>query len=352
MKKILLISNKVMHYRIRIYNAFFDMWKQMGYEFHVVSNEYQTVDIDISFIKHELPFGSRRYVRFIKSLKPDIVINFLHLKDKMIIPLTLYCRMHGIPMIYWNHGINIKDPDNKVKNLIFHFIHDISSAIILYSPAQKKYIPHRDLKKTFIAYNTLSFSSSDEFRKIMTTKEEIKSKYGIKEQKILLYISRILPYKGLDLLLENFRNIDNLALVVVGGGISDSQQNMIDETPNYYYLGEKYGNDVDEIYSIGDMFSTPGHIGLAVNQAFYWGIPIFVLNRIHAPEICYLHNGVNGFMFDTMEKLREKVISLAQDNRALEILSQNARKTYEEEMSISNMFEGFVNAISYVSRNQ
>ena len=54
----------------------------------------------------------------------------------------------------------IKDPDNKVKNLIFHLIHDISSAIILYSPAQKKYIPHRDLKKTFIAYNTLSFSNA------------------------------------------------------------------------------------------------------------------------------------------------------------------------------------------------
>ena len=52
MKKILLVSNNVMHFRIRIYIAFFDMWKQMGYEFHVVSNEYQTVDVDIRFIKH------------------------------------------------------------------------------------------------------------------------------------------------------------------------------------------------------------------------------------------------------------------------------------------------------------
>ena len=53
-----------------------------------------------------------------------------------------------------------------------------------------------------------------------------------------------------------------------------------------------------------------------------------------------------------MEKLKEKVINLAQDDRALDILSKNARKTYEEEMSISNMFEGFVNAIGYVSRKQ
>ena len=39
------------------------------------------------------------------------------------------------------------------------------------------------------------------------TKESIKNKYGIKEKYVLLYISRILPYKGVDLLIENFKNV-------------------------------------------------------------------------------------------------------------------------------------------------
>ena len=350
MKKILLVSNKVMHYRIRIYNAFFDMWKQMGYEFHVVSNDYQKVDFDIRFIKHELPFGSIRYAKFINELNPEVVINFLHLKDKMIIPLTYYCKWKGIPMVYWNHGINLQDPDNKWKNAIFHYIHTISDAIILYTPDQLKYIARKNLKKTFIAYNTLSFDNSDKFRKIIPSKESIKNKYGIKEKYVLLYISRILPYKGVDLLIENFKNVKDLALVVVGGGINDRQINEINDTPNYYYLGEKYGDEVDEIYSIGDFFSTPGHIGLAINQAFYWGLPVFVLNRIHAPEIYYLKNGENGFMLDTMDDIKAKILHLMDHPNELLKISYASRNTYEKRMTINMMFDGFLRTITYLNK--
>ena len=45
MKKILLISNYVFHYRITIYNHFYDEFKKLGYEFHVLSNQYQKSDV-------------------------------------------------------------------------------------------------------------------------------------------------------------------------------------------------------------------------------------------------------------------------------------------------------------------
>lgn len=351
MKKLLLISNKVMHYRLRIYNAFFEKFQALGYEFHVASNEFQNIDIDIKFIQHKLEFGTAKYVKLIDELKPSVVINFLHLKDKMIIPLTLYSRLKGIPMIYWNHGVNLKDAENKLKNAVFHFIHSISSAIILYSPDQLKFISKRNQRKTFIAYNTLSFEESDKFRAKLRSKAEIKNQYGIKERYVLLYISRILPYKGLDILLEQFANAENLALVVVGGGISDKQSEIIAATANFYYLGEKYGNEVDEIYSIGDFFSTPGHIGLALNQAFYWGLPVLVLNRRHAPEIFYMRNGENGFVLETAAELKEKVMELCRKPELLAKVSAAARATYEAEMRLENMFGGFREALEFVIGN-
>lgn len=348
MKRILLISNKVLHYRIKIYNAFFEKFQKMGYEFHVISNEYQKVDYPIKFIKHERPFSVHGYISAIKEIKPNVCINFLHLKDKLIIPLTFYCRMHGIPMIYWNHGINIKTPDDKLKNSVFHFVHFISNAIILYSPAQLKYLSKRSQRKTFIAKNTLDFSDVD--RSKLRTPEEVKAFYGIKEKKILMYISRILPYKGLDILLKIFKDTPNIGLVIVGGGINDQQLNIVNETPNYYYLGEKYGKDVDEIYQMGDVFSTPGHIGLALNQAMYWGKPVVVLNRIHAPEIIYLHDGRNGRIVDTEEELKQVIISLCSDERMYAAYSKAARRTYEQEMSIDEMFKGFKDVIEYVNK--
>ena len=347
MKKLLLVSNRVFHYRARIYNAFYDMWKERGYEFHVVSNEYQKVDFPIRFVKHELKFGSMRYAKFIGELKPDVVINFLHLKDKMIIPLTYYCRMKGIPMIYWNHGVNLDDDENVWKNAIFHYIHTISDAVVIYSPDQLKYIQKKNHVKTFIAYNTLNFASSDLFKTKIRPSEEIKAQYNIKEKIVLLYISRILPHKGLDILLKLFANEKDLALVVVGGGINEKQTSIINATSNYYYLGEMYGDAVDEIYSIGNIFSTPGHIGLALNQAMYWGMPVLVLNRKHAPEIYYMESGNNGFIVDTEEDLKAKVLELRDNPTLLKKMSFAARETFEKRMALSNMFEGFVKAIDY-----
>jgi len=347
-KKILLISNRVMHYRSRIYNKFFDLFKELGYEFHVASNDFQKVDFPIRYIKHDVPFSTKNYIKLINEIKPDVCINFLHLKDKLIIPLTFYCRWKKIPMIYWNHGINIKTPDAKLKNSIFHFIHTISNAIILYSPAQLKYLSQRNQKKTFIAKNTLDFSDVD--KNALRPREDVKAAYGIKEKHVLLYISRILPYKGLDILLEQFKDVPEIALVVVGGGISEQQQSLIDSIPHYYYLGEKYGKDVDEIYQIGDVFSTPGHIGLALNQAMFWGIPVVVLNRIHAPEIIYLKQGENGFIVDSETELKSKILEICHNEDLQKRLSQAARHTYETEMQIENMFQGFIDAIHFVGK--
>ena len=347
-KRILLISNRVMHYRSRIYNKFFDMFKELGYEFHVASNDFQNVDFPIRYIKHDAKFTTRNYIKLIKEIQPDVCINFLHLKDKLIIPLTFYCRWKKIPMIYWNHGINIKTPDAKIKNSIFHFIHTISNAIILYSPAQLKYLSKRNQKKTFIAKNTLDFS--DVNQKALRTPDEVKAAYGIKESKVILYISRILPYKGLDILLELFKDCTDTALVVVGGGISEQQQGIINSIPHYYYLGEKYGKDVDEIYQIGNVFSTPGHIGLALNQAMYWGMPVVVLNRIHAPEIIYLKQGENGFIVNSEDELKSKILEICNNEDLHSRMSAAARHTYETEMQIENMFQGFIDAIRFVGK--
>lgn len=345
MKRILLISNRVMHYRSRIYNTFFDMFAERGYEFHVLSNDYQQVDFPVRYIAHERSFSIKGYIKAIKEIRPDVCINFLHLKDKLIIPLTIYCRWKGIPMIYWNHGINLHTPDAKMKNMIFHFIHTISNAIILYTPDQLKYLSTRNQKKTFIAWNTLDFS--DVKRDSLRKPDEVKTLYGIKEKHVVMYISRILPYKGLDILLRLFDDTKDIALVIVGGGINDEQKIIIDNHSNYYYLGEKYGNDVDEIYQMGDVFSTPGHIGLALNQALYWGKPVVVLDRKHAPEITYLHHGYNGFIVKDEDELKEKIITLCSCEQELNKMSDQARDTYEKELNINRMFDGFWDAVNY-----
>lgn len=345
MKKVLLISNYVFHYRIKIYNYFAKEFKKLGYEFHVLSNEYQKINYDIIFKKHEEPFSIIGYVNKINEIDPDVVINFLHLKDKIIIPLTYYCKFKKIPMIYWNHGINLRDPDNKIKNLIFRYVHNISNSIILYTPNELKFIKEKNRKKTFIAYNTLNFEDIDKNK--VEEKNKVKIRYGIKEEKIILYIARVLPYKNVDILLDRFKGYSNIGVVVVGAGISEEQLRKIDKYENLYYLGPKYGKDVWEIFNMGDVYSTPGHIGLGLNEAFYWEKPVVVLEGNHAPEIYYLEQGKNGFIVNNGEELEEKIIRLLSNKDIYNYFSENCKKTYLEKCNISNMFNGFMDAINY-----
>lgn len=345
MKKVLLISNYVFHYRIKIYNYFAKEFSKLGYEFHVLSNEYQNNKYDIHFNKHEKDFSIKGYIDEINKINPDVVINFLHLKDKLIIPLTYYCKVKKIPMIYWNHGINLRDPNNKLKNCIFRFVHNISDAIILYTPNELKYIKAKNKEKTFIAYNTLNFKDIN--KSIVSSKEHIKKKYKINEEKIILYVSRVLPYKKLDVLLEKFKGNNNIGVVIVGNGISDEQMQLINSYNNLHYLGEMYDRDVWDIFSIGDIYSTPGHIGLGLNEAFYWGKPVVVLEGNHAPEIYYLEQGKNGFIVSDEKDLKEKVLYLLENKEIYNNFSNYAKKTYRDKCDISNMFNGFIKAIDY-----
>lgn len=345
MKRILLISNYVFHYRIKIYNYFYDEFKKVGYEFHVLSNEYQNVNYDIKFKKHQLNFSISGYIKKINEIKPDIVINFLHLKDKLIIPLTYHCKLKRIPMIYWNHGIDLNTPNAKIKNSIYRYIHKISDAIILYTPNELKYISNKNKSKTFIAYNTLCLLNEE--KKDVLNKEEVKNKYNIKEQNILMYISRIKSYKKLDVLLDNFSGLNNIGVVIVGSGINEAQLQKVNNSNNIYYLGEKYDKEVDEIYNMGDIFSTPGHIGLALNQSLFWGKPVVLLEGRHAPEIYYMKNGINGYLAKDELEFKTLILELFKDDDKLNRLSNNAKEIFKKEASIEKMFSGFIEAIKY-----
>ncbi len=348
MKKVLLISNHVFHYRQKVYNYFFDAFQKDGFEFHVLSDSYQKVDWENKFIQHTEPFSVQGYCKQIKAMKPDVVIVFLHLKDKIMLPIIYYCKMHHIPIIYWNHGINLETPDDKTKNAIFHFIHDRCDALITYTPEMRQYFTDKNQKKLFVAYNTINLSGID--KGALPSEGETKSKYGIKEKRVILYISRLMPYKRPDLVIEAFGGEKDIAVVIVGPGMSDELQKRVDAFDNVYYLGEKYGDEVDAIYKMGDVFSTPGHIGLAVNQALFWGLPIVLLKGRHAPEIYYMKDGKTGYLVDNEEEYKDKVLTLLRDDQLLEQMSKVCLDVYDNEVNIDRMYDGFIEAIRYCKK--
>lgn len=348
MKKVLLVSNRVFHYREKVYNDFFQKFKKDGYEFHVISNEYQDVGYTLDFVKHEQPFSMKGYCKAIDEIKPDVVIVFLHLKDKIYLPVVHYCKFKKIPVIFWNKPVSVTDPKNKIKNMAYHHIHNTCDALITYTPDMKPFFAQKNQNKLFVAFNTLSFSDIDKEKYCYP--EKVKERYGIKENHVILYVSRMQPYKRPELLVELFGGVPDVAVVLMGAGMTENLQKKIDAADNVYYLGQKYGDEGNEVFSIADVFSTPGNIGLSVNEALFWNIPIVLLEGNHAPEIYYMKDGKTGFFAKDEASFKKQVLTLLNNPEELARMREECRKEYEAEVSIDRMYQGFIDAIGYIQK--
>ena len=101
---------------------------------------------------------------------------------------------------------------------------------------------------------------------------------------------------------------------------------------------------------MGDVFSTPGHIGLAMNEALFWGLPVIILQGTHAPEVYYMKNGITGYLAENETDLKDYMIQLLRDEKKLQRMSRACLDVFDQEVSIDNMYQGFIDAVRYCER--
>jgi glycosyltransferase involved in cell wall biosynthesis len=352
MKKVLLISNAVFHYRLNNYNYFYKRFRETGTEFSVLTNQVQPVDFEVSVPVTVLKPDLSSYIRFIATHKPECIILFMHLKDKIIFPLTYYCRLKKIPVIYWNFGIDLGDPDNKIKNMLYRHLHCLANAILLYSPMEKGFIRKNNHVKTFVANNTINMTDSEN---IPVEPNYLREKYGIKEKHIVLFVGRIIASKRVEVLLRCFRGRKDVAVVLAGRGIPDEMKDIVNTQSNYYYLGEiKYDKiEIARVYQGADVICIPGNVGLAIVEAFFWGKPLVTLvsnQGLNSPEIWYLKEGENGFIARDEKEMEQRIDELFTNTEMYRSFSRKAMEIARTDSHISKMYEGFREAVEYVTK--
>jgi glycosyltransferase involved in cell wall biosynthesis len=356
-RRVLLISNRVMHYRVSVYNYFWRRFREQGWEFAVLSNELQRENrnrCEFEFI--ERPFDFLAYRKEIRRLQPDVVILFLHLKDWILWPLIHWLKLSGIPVVLWTKTRNLDDPNNRLRNSLFDYLHFCSNGLILYTSSLMRFIPERLRARVFVANNTINFG---DFPPIDESKEEIKRDLDLPFQKVVLFAGRIgeeRNRKKVDHLIDIFRELDrtDVGLVIVGSGLNEEFRVRMNPT-NTRYLGEVHDTEnrqISRIFKMADICSIPGHVGLGINQAFFWGLPMVTEQGNQPPEIEYLRDGENGFIVpeDDRNALRDRLLFLLDNDEERRRMSANARQDILGHASIDGMFDGFLSCVSYVAR--
>ena len=358
-RRILLISNKVMHYRVSVYNYFWQRFRENGWDFAVLTNELQLQNQNrLSFDLVEKPFDFFEYRKEIRRINPDAVILFLHLKDRIQWPLIHWLKLSGIPVALWTKTRNLDDPNNRLRNVLFDYLHQLSDGLILYTSSLMRFIPERHRKKVFIANNTINFR---DFPQVSESKETIKQDLGIPFNKVVLFVGRIGEEKNrkkVDHLIDIFRDLDrkDVGLVIVGSGLDGELRGRMNPK-NTIYLGEVHDPEnhrISRIFKMADICSIPGHVGLGINQAFFWGLPMVTEQGKQPPEIDYLRDCENGFIVpeDDREALRDRLLFLINNDAELMRMSDNARRDIVKNASIEDMFNGFLSCAEHISRRK
>lgn len=355
-RRVLLVSNEVMHYRVPIYNYFHRRFRESGIEFSVIADRLQSRnERPIEFQLRELPFDFFEYQKAIAAAQPEALILFLRMKELIIWPLMHWLKMRRIPFALWTKGGNWDARQSKLRYQMFNYAHALSDALILYADACRAFIKPRFQSKAFVANNTINF---EDFPVVRQSKEEIKKEFGIPFAKTVIFVGRMEVGNGrkrVDHLVEVFRDIArrDVGLVLVGSGMSPELKARINPR-NTVYLGEVHDArdlQISKLYKMADLCAIPGHVGLGLNQAFYWGLPVVTEEDDHPPEVFYLKPGRNGFMVprNDLEALKERILFLLDNDDMRAQFSRHARQDILREASIEGMFSGFKQCVDYLS---
>ena len=355
-RKVLLVSNRVMHYRVPVYNYFTRRFRESGWEFVVRSNEIESVNAhELDFDFKLIPTSFQAYKAEIEQIDPAVVILFLHLRDRIIWPLVHWLKARRTPVVLWTKVKNYDNPNGFASSILYPYMHWCCDGLNLYAPSELDELSRWNRRKAFAANNTLNFES---LPAIHESKAEIKKQLGVPFRRVVLSVGRMGAGGGrkrVDQLLDVFREVQtpDVGLVIVGSGWSPELAARMNRA-NTMYLGEVHDPDdiaISRIFKMADLFSVPGHIGLGINQAFYWGLPVITAEGAQPPEINYLVHGRNGFMVpaNDLGALRARILELLNDDNKCAEFSRNARHDILMNASIERMFQGFLDSVTFVT---
>jgi glycosyltransferase involved in cell wall biosynthesis len=304
------------------------------------------------------------------KFKPKIFIHEVAIGVLSILPTYLLCKIMGIKFILYGHGynrLNGFNPKHSWADKYRVFLMRIAHASIVYTETDRQRLgEYSDVNKIFVAQNTLDTTNLVALRQDFEQegKTKIQERIGFTHPYNLTFIGRIIDEKMPEKILEVFDILEEkmpnqVGIHFVGGGEIEPLQNIVQQK-NWQNKVKFYGSIYDERQSgeylfASDLMIMPGYLGLAVNHAFIFDIPVISFAQtetgpFHSPEIEYVTNGETGFLVPNLSvEAMATTIEMYLKNPALQAkMKKNIRHKMEHELTIANMVKGFTDAIDFV----
>lgn len=340
--KVVFLQNVLFDYRVPFYNSLV----KRGYQVTVLhSGAASSLKCDFNEVivpvKKLGPFKFQQ--KRPKLAEYDVVIVMFDLYWPANALLSLISRANRL--IFWGHGLG----KGKLGNRLRIMLANKADAMVLYTELGRQVMLKKGLKTelSYVANNTVEVSN-----------HQLKPGQGDS----FLFVGRLQSRKRIDLFMQAFAKLVQavpdkpLNLAIVGDGEIRAELQALVKQLNIEKYTHFYGAVSDNellkpIFHRSIAYVSPGHLGLGLNHALAFGVPIISNAKVtHAPEVAVLNDG-NSLMIDAVQdadciqQLASKMIMLATDEPLAIKMSQQSYADYVNFCSMERMVDGFVTAI-------
>lgn len=190
--------------------------------------------------------------------------------------------------------------------------------------------------------------------------QDLKREYNLKNNRIILFVGRLVKYKGIEYLLKAMKTIipafKNICLLIVGDGPLRNKleylSNKMNLKSNIVFTGNVSNRILRNIYRIADLFVLPSisnseGFGIVLIEAMAHAKPVVASNVGGIPHI--VKNGFNGLLVAPRNyiELGNKIIDLLSDDIYSQKLGQRGQeyitKNYSWQQTVRQIIEIYRN---------
>jgi glycosyltransferase involved in cell wall biosynthesis len=368
LRKILFIQPSYAHYRENLFSILSERHK-IHFLFERSKGPYPGKEnpkgIDYSIIDERFRIKSIGLVYYLFKYDFDTIVSSISSANRTIISF-LYAVIFRKRFILWI--LEWKKPSysgNSFKKLMKFFKFWIAGRIIHKSNAL---IVGGTAARIF-AIN-LGKKSEEVFTAFQCSKDLYNEQNSVINKKkkndkfTFLFLSRIISWKGLDILIKAFHLLrlqrGDVFLLVAGDGPFKEYCLYLTKSlkiADIEFIGKINSDRTNEIYQKADVFVLPSYEldsyyeawGLVVNEAMSMKLPVITTTGVGASYDMII-DGYNGFVVpeNNSDELYQAMNTILKYD--LNQMGNNSRKIFEEKNNYIKMANGFSNAIDYVIR--
>lgn len=268
------------------------------------------------------------------------------------------------PFILWREDWDWKVTTLKrrLAKIFARFIAGGADAVLVPGVKHRKFFTNLGVssEKIFIMPNVSNLTLKEED---IQKREELRLELNIDSEKVILFVGRLIELKGVNYLLQAFKELLNkkkdIYLIILGDGeCREELEGLAEElqiADQVFFQGNVDNSQLGAYYLLSDLFVLPSitthHADacpLVVNEAMYFGLPVVTTDAVGTTFM--IEEGVNGFVVPEKDVIALSIAMykiLSQPHLAKK-MGEASKKIIEDGFTYKNMLQGFNQAVSWV----